>query len=194
MNPIIHSMKTKSYFLSLILILLLSNISIAQDYYFKDKAPFDKNILTPEEYLGYKVGEHHTRHDLIIGYLTKLAEVSDRASIEIYGKTHEKRKLVMFAISSPKNLNNLEEIKFQHLKFVDTESNVKNYDEVPLIIQLGYNVHGNEPSGAEAALLTAYTLVASKHKEVLDYLEKSVIFIDPTINQTLLGLGFGKSS
>ncbi|MDG1398697.1 MAG: M14 family zinc carboxypeptidase [Polaribacter sp.] len=175
-------MKTKSHFLSLILILLLSNISIAQDYYFKDKAPFDKNIPTPEEYLGYKVGEHHTRHDLIVGYLTKLAEVSDRASIEIYGKTHEKRKLVMFAISSPKNLNNLEEIKFQHLKFVDTESNVKNYDEVPLIIQLGYNVHGNEPSGAEAALLTAYTLVASKHKEVLDYLEKSVIFIDPTIN------------
>ena len=53
-------MKTKSHFLSLILILLLSNISIAQDYYFKDKAPFDKNIPTPEEYLGYKVGEHHT--------------------------------------------------------------------------------------------------------------------------------------
>jgi len=175
-------MKTKSHFLSLILILLLSNISIAQDYYFKDKAPFDKNIPTPEEYLGYKVGEHHTRHDLIVGYLTKLAEVSGRASIEIYGKTHEKRKLVMFAISSPKNLNNLEEIKFQHLKFVDTESNVKNYDKVPLIIQLGYNVHGNEPSGAEAALLTAYTLVASKHKEVLNYLEKAVIFIDPTIN------------
>ncbi|MEZ4781736.1 MAG: M14 family zinc carboxypeptidase [Flavobacteriaceae bacterium] len=34
----------------------------------------------------------------------------------------------------------------------------------------------------EAALLTAYTLVASNNPEVTKYLENSVIFIDPTIN------------
>ena len=175
-------MKTKNYFLSIIIVLLLVQTTMAQDYYFKDQGPFDDNIPTPEEYLGYKIGEHHTRHDLIVGYLTKLAEISDRASIEIYGKTHEKRKLVMFAVSSPKNLKNLDEIKTQHLQFIDTKANVKNYDEVPIIIQLGYNVHGNEPSSSEAALLTAYTLVASTHKDVLNYLENSITFIDPTIN------------
>ena len=175
-------MKIKNSFFTIIIILFLVQTIVAQDYYFKDKAPFDTKIPTPEEYLGYKIGEHHTRHDLIVSYLTKLAEVSDRASIEIYGLTHEKRKLVMFAVSSPKNLENLASIQKQHLAFLDTNKKVNNYDEVPVIINLGYNVHGNEPSSSEAALLTAYTLVASNSKEVLNYLENAVVFIDPTIN------------
>ena len=171
-----------TYYFTLICALVFINSSTAQDYYFKDKAPFNAAIPTPEEFLGYEIGERHTRHDLIVAYLTKLAEISDRASIEIYGATHEKRKLVMFAVTTPENLKNLETIKAAHLKFIDPSESTKNYNEVPVIIQLGYNVHGNEPSSSEAALLTAYTLVASNGAEVQHYLEKSVIFIDPTIN------------
>jgi hypothetical protein len=85
-------------------------------------------------------------------------------------------------VTSPENLKDLETIKSNHLQFVNPAKNPNNYDEIPVIIQLGYNVHGNEPSSSEAALLTAYTLVASNSLEVLEYLEKSVIFIDPTIN------------
>ena len=175
-------MKGTKYYFMLICTFICINQVAAQDYYFKDKAPFNVDIPTPEEFLGYEIGEHHTRHDLIVAYVTKLAEISDRASIEVYGKTHEKRKLVMLTVTSPKNLKNLETIKSNHLEFVNPAKTPKNYDEVPVIIQLGYNVHGNEPSSSEAALLTAYTLVASNSLEVLNYLEKSVIFIDPTIN------------
>jgi hypothetical protein len=154
----------------------------AQDYFLKDKAPFNPEIPTPEEFLGRPIGAQHTRHDLIVAYLTKLAEISDRATIEIYGYTHEKRKLVMLTVSTPENLNNLESIKTEHLKFVDPNQNPTNYDALPVFIQLGYNVHGNEPSSSEAALLTAYTLVASNNSEVLNYLKNAIIFIDPTIN------------
>ncbi|MGK0459119.1 MAG: hypothetical protein ACJAVE_002106 [Polaribacter sp.] len=175
-------MKQTKYYFTLICIFICINSIVAQDYYFKDKTPFNADIPTPEAFLGYEIGEHHTRHDLIVAYLTKLAEISDRANIEIYGKTHENRKLVMFTVTSPVNLKNLETIKASHLEFVNPAKSPKNYDEVPVIIQLGYNVHGNEPSSSEAALLTAYTLVASNSVEVLNYLEKSVIFIDPTIN------------
>ena len=175
-------MKQTKYYFTLICTFICINSIVAQDYYFKDKTPFNADIPTPEAFLGYEIGEHHTRHDLIVSYLTKLAEISDRASIEIYGTTHEKRKLVMFTVTSPENLKNLEAIKSSHLQFVNPEENPENYEEVPVFIQLGYNVHGNEPSSSEAALLTAYTLVASNSVEVLNYLEKSVIFIDPTIN------------
>ena len=175
-------MKKTTFYFTLICTLIFINSITAQDYYFKEKAPFNADIPTPEEFLGYEIGEHHTRHDLIVAYLTKLAEISDRASIEVYGKTHEKRKLVMFTVTSSENLKNLETIKLNHLQFVNPAKTPKNYEEVPVIIQLGYNVHGNEPSSSEAALLTAYTLVASNNLEVLTYLEKSVIFIDPTIN------------
>jgi hypothetical protein len=155
---------------------------IAQDYFFKDKAPFDSNIPSPETFLGYPIGDQHTRHDQIVAYFTRLAELSDRASITIYGETHEHRKLVILTVSSEENLGNLDNLKTQHLSFTNPEESPTNYSEVPVFINLGYNVHGNEPSSSEAAMLTAYTLVASNSDEVLNYLNNSVIFIDPTIN------------
>ena len=164
------------------LLLFFSITTQAQDYFFKKFQPFNSNIPSPEAFLGYGIGEHHTRHDRIVAYLEKLAELSDRASIKSYGKTHEGRKLVILTVTSPQNLDNLENIKQQHLAFTDPAQTPTNYDEVPVFINLGYNVHGNEPSSSEAALLSAYTFVASESPEILNYLNKAVIFIDPTIN------------
>ncbi len=168
----------------LITLLLFFSVatSFSQDYFFKDKAPFDAKIPTPEAFLGYPIGDQHTRHDQIVAYLYRLAEVSDRAEIEVYGYTHERRKLVMLRVSTPQNLSNLERIRNEHLQFVDPNQNAKNYNDVPIFVQLGYNVHGNEPSSSEAALLMAYTLVASNSAEVENYRQNAVVFIDPTIN------------
>lgn len=154
----------------------------SQDYFLKKFHPFNQDIPSPEQFLGYGIGERHTRHDLIVAYLEKLAEVSDRASIYEYGKTHEGRKLVILTITTPQNLSNLDNIKQQHLAFTDPNLSVTNHADVPVFINLGYNVHGNEPSSSEAALLTAYTLVASNNPEITKYLNNGVIFIDPTIN------------
>ncbi|WP_350287464.1 M14 family zinc carboxypeptidase [uncultured Croceitalea sp.] len=154
----------------------------AQDYFFKKFHPFNADIPSPEQFLGYGIGEHHTRHDLIVAYMTKLAEASDRASIYEYGRTYEGRKLVMLTISTPEHQQNIEQLKKQHLAFNDPQQSVTNYNKVPVFINLGYNVHGNEPSGGEAALLTAYTLAASNHPEVLNYLKNAIIMVDPTIN------------
>lgn len=166
----------------LLVVLCFSTTMQAQDYFFKKFHPFNETIPSPEQFLGYGIGEHHTRHDLIVAYLTKLAETSDRATIYQYGKTHEGRKLVMLTITSPENLSNLENLKQQHLAFADPSKSVSNYDEVPIFINLAYNVHGNEPSSSEAALLTAYTFAASNNPEILKYLNNAVIMIDPTIN------------
>lgn len=153
-----------------------------QDYFFQKFQPFDPAIPTPQEFLGYGIGERHTRHDLMVAYLQKLAETSDRASIYQYGKTHEGRKLIILTVTSPENLSNLQSLKEQHLAFTDPTKKVSNYGDVPIFINLAYNVHGNEPSGGEAAMLTAYTFVASKNPEILKYLDDAVLFIDPTIN------------
>ncbi|MBW1298947.1 M14 metallopeptidase family protein [Aquimarina litoralis] len=153
-----------------------------QEYFLKDNGPFSSEIPSPEEFLGYPIGDQHTRHDQIVAYFTKLSELSNRASIQLYGKSHENRKLIILTISKPDNLNNLGTIKEQHLAFTESNKNPTNYNDVPVFVQLGYNVHGNEPSGGEAAMLTAYTLIASNNPEILTYLENSIVFIDPTIN------------
>ena len=55
-------------------------------------------------------------------------------------------------------------------------------DSEPLVITLGYNVHGNEPSSSEAAMLTAYYLVANQSAETKTWLEGLVILLDPNYN------------
>ena len=61
----------------------------SQDYYFSKYAPFDDNIMSPEQFLGYPVGDMHTRHDLIVSYMEYLSENSEKAQIYHYGKTYE---------------------------------------------------------------------------------------------------------
>ena len=175
-------MKKLSLYATLFCLLFISANSSAQDYFLKTNGPFEDEIKSPESFLGYSIGSHHTRHDRLVAYFEYLAEVSDNAQLEVYGETYEKRPLIMLTISAQANLKKIDQLKNEHLKLTSpTESNL-DYENQPIFINLGYGVHGNEPSSAEAAMLTAYTLVASKSEIIKNYLENSVVFIDPVIN------------
>ena len=165
---------------SIIIFLLATNTIFAQDYFTERYQPFLITIPSPESYLEYEIGAQHTRHDQIVSYLEILAESSENALITYYGKTHEGRKLPLLIIGSQENLAQLEEIKKQHLDYA--KGSLVSQPNIPIIINLAYNVHGNEPSSSEAALLAAYTLVASENPIIKSYREKAIIFIDPTIN------------
>ena len=168
--------------LSLTTLILCLNNLIAQDYFLENNGPYNENIQSPEEFLGYEIGFEHTRHDLIISYLNYLSNSSKKAEIIKYGESHEGRDLIMLTVSSTNNLSNLDKIKQEHLKYTVPKSNLEVNKNLPVIINLGYGVHGNEPSSAEAAILAAYTLVASENIKIKRLIENSVVFIDPTIN------------
>jgi hypothetical protein len=152
----------------------------AQDYFTARYQPFQNSIPSPEVFLEYEIGFQHTRHDQIVAYLQTLASASNQAQISYYGKTHEGRKLTLLAISSSENLARLDVIQKQHLAYAEGELEIQ--PDIPIIINLAYNVHGNEPSSSEAALLAAYTLVASEHPQIQNFRENAIVFIDPSIN------------
>ena len=166
----------------LLVFVLISNIITSQNYFLENYKPFNNSILSPEEFLGYEIGFQHTRHDQIVSYLTYLSTVSNKADLINYGKTHEGRNLVILTITSESNLNNLDDIQKEHLQYTIPGNSVTLNKDLPIIINLGYGVHGNEPSSSEAAMLTAYTLVASMNKKIEKFRQQSVVFIDPTIN------------
>ena len=170
----------KLIYLSIIIISF--NFSFAQDYFLENFGPYNENIQSPEEFLGYEIGDQHTRHDLILAYFKYLSSVSERANLINYGKSYEGRTLTLLSISNEENLKNLEEIKTEHLKSTIPGSIKTINENLPIIINLGYGIHGNEPSASEAALLTAYTLIASKNKKIDRLTTNSVVFIDPTLN------------
>ena len=164
------------------IIILSFNYSFSQDYFLENFSPYDESIQSPEEFLGYEIGNQHTRHDLILAYFKYLSSISEKADLITYGKSYEGRTLTLLSISSTENLKNLENIKKEHLKSTIPGSIKTINENLPVIVNLGYGIHGNEPSSSEAALLTAYTLIASKNKKILQLVTNSVVFIDPTLN------------
>ena len=151
-------------------------------YYIPDTSQLNPDIPTPEEFLGYPIGSHFTRHDRIVSYFEELAKHSDKIQLETIGKTYEERPLIIATISSPSNLSNLESIQQEHKKLVDPAQGVISAEDNPVVVLLGYSVHGNETSSGEAALLTAYYLVANENDETQRFLDEAVILIDPAQN------------
>ncbi|MDF2187957.1 M14 family zinc carboxypeptidase [Paraflavitalea sp. CAU 1676] len=169
---------------SLFLLLLLATwvAGVAQnDYFFSKSESFDPKVPTPEQFLGYPIGSHYTRHDQLIAYLRELARVSDKVHYQVIGKTYELRDQVIVTITAPENYAKLEAIRQEHANQVDPSKPALPAD-APAIVLLGYSVHGNETSSGEAALLTAYYLAAGQSATTQKWLKESVVFIDPSLN------------
>jgi len=133
-----------------------------------------QDIKSPSEFLGYELGTQFTRHHGVVDYYQYLASVaSNRVQLQEYGKTNERRPLVLAYVSSAENMQNLESIREEHLKNTVGEGN-----STKAIVWLSYNVHGNESVSTEASMQTIYDLLTSKS----DYLENTVVLVDPCIN------------
>ena len=157
---------------SLALLLLSSGLSArSAGEYLPQGADPDPAVPTPESVLGWDVGNEHVSHDKLVQYMQALAEFSPRVSVKVIGYTYEQRPLLQLVITSAENQENLESLRRQHLE-----------GEGPLVVWLGYSVHGDEPSGSNASLLAAYYLASSRSAYVRELLEGSIVLIDPSIN------------
>lgn len=135
---------------------------------------YDQTVVKPENVLGFGIGERHIRHDQLIEYMRTLADSSNKVMLTDMGRTNEMRKQILVTISSPDNLTRLPQLLSQR-------QNTQQDDE-PLVIWLGYSVHGDEISGANAALVVAYYLAASQEKSVEQMLANTIIVLEPSIN------------
>ncbi len=152
-------------------------------YYLNGNITFDKSVTSPKEFFGHEIGEWHLSHDKLVSYIMDLARISDRAVWEEYGRSHENRPLGHLIISSPENIRNLENIRLEHIKLSDPYSSGEaDIKSMPLVIKLGYGIHGNESSASNASAIVAYYLVAATGKEIDELLGRTVILIDPCLN------------
>ncbi|OFY39884.1 MAG: hypothetical protein A2Z69_02735, partial [Bacteroidetes bacterium RBG_13_44_24] len=144
---------------------------------------YDSSVPTPKQFIGHEIGEWHLSHDKLYFYMLELARVSGRAVWEEYGKSHEGRPLGHLIISSPENINNLEQLRLQHLALCDPDQSGRlDISSMPVFIKLGYGIHGNESSAQNASAVTAYYLVAGQSEKISELLKNAVILIDPALN------------
>src|SRR5947209_851421 len=119
---------------------------------------------TPDDFLGYKLGERFTPYSRILDYFDELAKRSNLITVQRFGETYEHRPLVLAVITSPKNRAALEAIRANVAALTDPNATApERAAEIarttPAIVWLAYNIHGNESSSSEAAMLVASNLV-----------------------------------
>jgi hypothetical protein len=132
-------------------------------------------IKTPEEFLGYPMGTKFTYHHNIVAYSRYLASQSNGlAQWQVYGQTNEGREQGQMIIANLPVGFSLEQVQQNHQKRIQGE---KADPSLPVIINLSFNVHGNEAAGSEAALNTLYALISKPNRSI-----PYVILIDPCIN------------
>jgi hypothetical protein len=184
-------MKLRTLVVSLLVLLVGTGVQAqnpadaeaSMEYYLPQDVEYDESIPTPQEILGMVPGEWHVRHDQLLQYMRAVAGASDRVTLHKFGETYEDRNLVYLTITSPSNHNNIDQIRKEHVALTNpAKSDELNTAEMPIVLYMGYSIHGDESSGSNASMLVAYYLAAAQGQEIEEKLQNSVILLDPSLN------------
>ena len=142
-------------------------------------------VPTPDEFLGYTLGDRFTPHARILDYFHLLTTRSNLITMQQFGETYEHRPLMLAVITSPKNRAALETIRANVAALTDPNAtSPARANEIahttPAVAWLAFGVHGNESSSAEASMEVASTLLNDPQSAAL--LENLVVIIDPLLN------------
>ncbi|HEY1869577.1 MAG TPA: M14 family metallopeptidase, partial [Chitinophagaceae bacterium] len=141
-------------------------------------------VKSPEQFLGYKIGTHFTPYWKVVNYFQHVAaNATSMVKLQQYGETNEGRPLIVAFIATPENIQNLENIRKNNLRLANESlDKMAATENTPAIVWLSYNVHGNEASSTEAAMLVLYALVDPSNTKTKEWLKNIVVVIDPCVN------------
>ena len=168
---------------------LMEPTSLSSDLYKANilEDNYVSSVDHPNKFLDFDYATRVATPEQITSALEAWSKQSDKLKVIEYARTHENRPLHAVFISSPKNLKNLDLIKEKINQLSDArvtnDRKAKTLiDQLPAIAWMAYSIHGNETSGADAALGIIYHLIASKNDDILQLLDDMVIIVDPVMN------------
>ncbi|WP_100642559.1 M14 family metallopeptidase [Alteromonas facilis] len=148
---------------------------------------YNSAITHPDELLGFAVGQRVATPEQIMQAIDLWASQSDRLQVIEYARTHEHRPLYAVLIGAPELLAQQQAILDKIDALADprktSDADAKSImSELPAVAWMAYSIHGNETSGADAALASIYHLVASQDASVTNMLNDMIVVIDPIMN------------
>lgn len=150
---------------------------------------YDPAIPTIDSVLGKPSGERITPAADVVRYFRALEKAApDRIKVTTYAKSWQGRELVYAVIGSSKNIAALAPFSADMKALADprrTSPSAANaiIARVPGSVWLAHGVHGDEISSSDAAMMTAYHLLAAKDDPVVaNILADTLVFIDPIQN------------
>lgn len=110
-----------------------------------------------------------------------------RVRLVEYAASHGGRPLVYAVITSPANHARLADIEQDLARLADPRG-IAAADadalaaRTPAVAWMAYAIHGDEPSGGDAAVQLAYHLIASTDEATARLLEDMIVIVDPVMN------------
>lgn len=152
-------------------------------------AVYDPAVPTFQKVLGFAPGERIASPEEIVRYFEALGAAQPaRIKVFDYARSWEKRRLIYAAVGSEANLRRIGEIQAAMKRLADPRKTSaaeaqKLMAGLPAVIMLAHGVHGNEISSCDAAMMTAYHLLAARSDAtVAAILKDVVVLIDPSQN------------
>jgi hypothetical protein len=173
----------------LLLLSLAPLFAATSSFDFYARGPYRPSVPRPSHLLGYEPGEFHTDFRGMERVILAIAHAaSDRVRVIEYGQSYERRPLRLIIISSPENMNRLEEIRARIRKLADprtlssSEEAATIIRTTPVIVWLNYANDGNESAAFEAAMQVTYHLAASEEPKTRELLRDAIVLINPAHN------------
>ncbi len=150
---------------------------------------FGKEISSPEKILGFKIGEDFkiAKWSEIVNYCRILAQQSERVELLTLGKSTLGRDFIMLVISSPQNLQRIEEIKKIQWKLHDPrkisdEEARRLAKKGKAVILISCSIHSTEIASSLMSMELAYKLAISEASDIIKILENIVLLLVPSVN------------
>ena len=130
---------------------LMEPTSLSKDLY--QEIILDGNYIDtidrPDKFLDFDYGTRVATPEQITSALLAWSKQTDRLKFVEYARTHENRPLHAVFISTPENLNNLDQIQEKVTKLSDARTTNDRtakiiIDELPAIAWMAYSIHFHE--------------------------------------------------
>jgi hypothetical protein len=146
-------------------------------------------LQAPDAFFGHRMGADRELADWssLERYFTSIAAASDRVELVDAGPTTEGRRMIAAIVSSPQNIQRLEQIRTTAIRLadprtLDEDAAMQIAETQPVIVAIGMSIHATEIAATQTAPELLYTLATSQDPEVTTSLNQLVLVLFPSLN------------
>lgn len=149
-----------------------------------------QGVPTPLQHFGFEMGQHRKLADWsqLTSYYEKIAQSSQRVTVDTLGSTTMGRPFVMLTITSPENHARLDELREIQMKLADPRR-VSGPAELDRLLDLGrtvvlitHGIHATEVGGSQMAARMIHRLATSDDEKVREILDNVILLDIPSLN------------
>jgi hypothetical protein len=149
-----------------------------------------QGVPTPVEHFGFELGSDRqlADWDQLTSYYEKLAESSQRVTLDTLGATTMGRPFVMLTVTSAENQARIEELHEIQMKLADprtisSESELERLlDQGRTVVLITHQIHSTEVGGGQTAARMLHKLASSDDPAIRRILDNVILLDIPALN------------